>query len=209
MLRKAGLCLLGCCLVAGCAGPNRVSRGLDLRLNQLYVDSPTLAEVLLPVTVVGQSLAYSADLCFVNPWYFWSDVRVGRGTAYFYEDPVTPENVDPNDFPSVPEDPAPPSRPLDPGEPPPANVTETQQEATPAPRGPVPYTVQSGDTLASISRRYYGKPHHWKKIYMANQGVLTSADALRQARSLPFLPRRDRFALPRGVATCWSPLPTG
>jgi nucleoid-associated protein YgaU len=50
--------------------------------------------------------------------------------------------------------------------------------------GPVPYTVRAGDTLASISRRYYGKPHHWKRIYMANQNVLSSPDAIRPGQVL-------------------------
>jgi LysM repeat protein len=163
---------------------------LDLRLNQLYVDSPTLAEVLLPVTLAGQVLAVTSDACFVNPWYFWSDVRVGRGTAYFYSDPVTPENVDPDGFPPSPGNTLPGDTVPDPGEPPPANITAQPKEAEPVATAPVAYTVQSGDTLASISRRYYGRPHHWKRIYMANQNVLTSADALRpgQVIAIPATP---------------------
>jgi hypothetical protein len=183
-MKAQRLCLAGAVLAAGCAGPNRLSRGLDLRVNQLYVDSPTLAEVLLPVTFVGTNVALAADMCFVNPWYFWNDVRVGRGTAYFYRDPTTPDNEAPAPFEDG--DTLPPL-----GEPPPLPESPPPDVTTPVPPDEVrPHTVQIGDTLASISRRYYGRPHDWKRIYMANQNVLTSPDALRPGQVLAIPPER-------------------
>lgn len=40
-----------------------------------------------------------------------------------------------------------------------------------APRPPCWYTVRSGDTLARISRRFYGKTELWQRIKRANPGL--------------------------------------
>lgn len=39
------------------------------------------------------------------------------------------------------------------------------------------YTVQQGDTLKSLAKKYYGKSSKWKKIYDANKKKLSSASA--------------------------------
>ncbi len=50
------------------------------------------------------------------------------------------------------------------------------------------HTVASGDTLASIARRYYGNSKHWQRIYDANRSVIGSDPAalkIGQKLSLP------------------------
>ena len=50
------------------------------------------------------------------------------------------------------------------------------------------HTVASGDTLASIARRYYGNSKHWQRIYDANRSVIGSDPAalkVGQKLSLP------------------------
>jgi LysM repeat protein len=80
-----------CALDAGCAGPSKVSRGFDERVNQLYVDSPTLGQLAWPVEVAGTAVTKVVDWCAVNPWYFWGDVFEGQGTPYNYHSPIAPE----------------------------------------------------------------------------------------------------------------------
>ncbi len=66
---------------------------------------------------------------------------------------------------------------------------ETARQATaqddPDP-GAVPetYTVQSGDSLSGISRRFYGTPSRWIDIYQANRDRLSSENALRVGQEL-------------------------
>ena len=73
--------------------------------------------------------------------------------------------------------------------------TETQQQSTygqnqSATRSPTPasvprtYTVQSGDSLSSISRTMYGTPSRWIDIYQANRDQLSSENALRLGQEL-------------------------
>ena len=55
---------------------------------------------------------------------------------------------------------------------------------TPAARGPLPpgarqHTVVSGDTLASLSRRYYGNANRWQDIQRANAALLNGGTSLR------------------------------
>ncbi|HAK94151.1 MAG TPA: hypothetical protein DCM87_03885 [Planctomycetes bacterium] len=91
--RAGAVCILGVLIAvgAGCAGPSKISRGFDERVNQLNVDNPTLAEIAWPVEVVGTVTTKVVDWCAVNPWFFWEDVFVGRGTPYYYKNPVVPE----------------------------------------------------------------------------------------------------------------------
>ncbi len=96
MRTYARWCLWGavgawCMLGAGCAGPSVVSRGFDERVNQLYVDSPTLGQIAWPVEVAGTAVTKVIDWCAVNPWYFWGDVFKGQGTPYTYHSPIAPE----------------------------------------------------------------------------------------------------------------------
>ena len=49
---------------------------------------------------------------------------------------------------------------------------------------PRTYTVQSGDSLSSISRKVYGTPSRWIDIYQANRDRLSSENALRVGQEL-------------------------
>lgn len=49
---------------------------------------------------------------------------------------------------------------------------------------PQNYTVQSGDTLSTISTRFYGTPSRWIDIYQANRDRLSSENALRVGQEL-------------------------
>lgn len=73
--------------LAGCHGPQKLSRGLDEWANNGYIDSPwmfgnMLSHVLL---IAGGVLTWSFD-SVINTYYFWIDDAVplgtGKGTAY-------------------------------------------------------------------------------------------------------------------------------
>jgi LysM repeat protein len=49
---------------------------------------------------------------------------------------------------------------------------------------PRSYTVQSGDSLSSISRSVYGTPSRWIDIYQANRDRLSSENALKVGQEL-------------------------
>ncbi|MGE3166124.1 MAG: hypothetical protein AB7O52_14550 [Planctomycetota bacterium] len=83
--------LIGLALTASaCAGPSKLSRGLDQGYNQLYVNSPLVSELCLPFILVGGAGALVGDLLFVNPVYWWKDAIEGVGTPYYYRPPVVP-----------------------------------------------------------------------------------------------------------------------
>ena len=46
------------------------------------------------------------------------------------------------------------------------------------------YIVRQGDTLSKISKRYYGSPKKWHRIYEANRGVLEDPDVLKPGSKL-------------------------
>lgn len=80
--------------MAGCHGPQKLSRGLDEWANNGYIESPwvygnTLAHLLL---AVGTALTWTVD-SFINVYYFWiEDAKPfgdGKGTAYPFK-AVTP-----------------------------------------------------------------------------------------------------------------------
>jgi nucleoid-associated protein YgaU len=50
--------------------------------------------------------------------------------------------------------------------------------------GPQTHTVQSGDTLSTISQRYYGTPSRYMDIYQANRDRLKTANALKIGQQL-------------------------
>lgn len=57
--------------------------------------------------------------------------------------------------------------------------------ATPDPASvPRTHTVQSGDTLSTISSRYYGTPSRWIDIYQANRDRLRSENALKVGQEI-------------------------
>jgi len=49
---------------------------------------------------------------------------------------------------------------------------------------PRTYTVQSGDSLTSISRRFYGTPSRWIDVYQANRDRLANENALRVGQEI-------------------------
>ena len=49
---------------------------------------------------------------------------------------------------------------------------------------PKSYTVQSGDTLSKISKKFYGTANRWNDIYQANRDTLSSARSLREGQEL-------------------------
>jgi nucleoid-associated protein YgaU len=75
----------------------------------------------------------------------------------------------PTPIPVAPQIPAPPAQPA--------------PTPTPAPTPPAAgvrrHTVAKGDTLMSISQRYYGNRSRWKEIYAANRDVLPAENALK------------------------------
>ena len=40
------------------------------------------------------------------------------------------------------------------------------------------YTVEKGDNLSSISKRFYGKSKFWKQIYEANRDTIENPDLI-------------------------------
>lgn len=57
----------------------------------------------------------------------------------------------------------------------PPAAAERAPATTPAPAGKPAqtYTVQAGDTLEKISRRFYGRPDRWNLLYTANSDLLS------------------------------------
>lgn len=53
----------------------------------------------------------------------------------------------------------------------------TSAPASPSAGGDSTHVVASGDTLASISRKYYGNTKHWERIYSENKGLIGSDPA--------------------------------
>jgi LysM repeat protein len=51
-------------------------------------------------------------------------------------------------------------------------------------RAPRTYVVRDGDTLASISRRFYKSSSQWKKIRAANQGIVDDPGKLKAGQTL-------------------------
>jgi LysM repeat protein len=74
----------------------------------------------------------------------------------------------------------------------PSSVERVQR---PSPTQPIPtvvdpttvprtYVVQSGDSLSTISRRFYGTPSRWIDIYQANRDRLSSENALKVGQTI-------------------------
>ncbi|MFP4157892.1 MAG: LysM peptidoglycan-binding domain-containing protein [Opitutales bacterium] len=67
----------------------------------------------------------------------------------------------------------------------PRTSPEEARQADPDPASvPRSYTVQSGDTLSTISSRFYGTPSRWIDIYQANRDRLSSENALRVGQEI-------------------------
>ncbi len=72
----------------------------------------------------------------------------------------------------------------------PVQIQAQAPQQTAAQRSPNPasvprtYTVQSGDTLSAISKRFYGTPSRWIDIYQANRDRMSSESALRVGQEI-------------------------
>ena len=69
----------------------------------------------------------------------------------------------------------------------PPSVSSPQVVTSEAPSpasAPRTYTVQSCDTLSTISKRFYGTPSRWIDIYQANRDRLSSENALRVGQTI-------------------------
>jgi len=67
----------------------------------------------------------------------------------------------------------------------PVAVNAVSDAPTPSPTdAPRTYTVQSGDSLSGISRRFYGTPSRWIDIFQANRDRLSSENALRVGQTI-------------------------
>ena len=60
----------------------------------------------------------------------------------------------------------------------------TAEKAAPVRAGGRSYVVEHGDTLFSISRKFYKSPSHWKEIRDANKGKIESASKLKPGTTL-------------------------
>lgn len=102
------------------------------------------------------------------------DVPGGAQPQYAAPVPVTP--VAPIDPVPVQQQPQAPTRPVQAATPTPAPVP------TPPPAAPAAnfrrHVVSRGDTLMSISLRYYGNRSRWRDIFAANRDILPSETAL-------------------------------
>lgn len=61
---------------------------------------------------------------------------------------------------------------------------ETPSASKKPPRAPRTYVVRNGDTLASISRRFYKSSGHWKKIRDANRSIVDDPGKLKAGQTL-------------------------
>ncbi|MDR1433248.1 MAG: LysM peptidoglycan-binding domain-containing protein [Puniceicoccales bacterium] len=50
--------------------------------------------------------------------------------------------------------------------------------------GPMVHTVRGGETLSSISAKYYGTPHFWEKILRVNASTIEDPKSLRPGQKL-------------------------
>jgi hypothetical protein len=79
--------------VSGCWGPMKLTRQLDDWANQMYVDSPWLAQVLLYVGVFGIGFWITSiiDELILNPIDFWGESAFrGWGTPFNHTPPTVP-----------------------------------------------------------------------------------------------------------------------
>ena len=78
----------------GCWGPMSLSRGFDDWTNQLYVDTPWLAQLLFYISIIPAVwlVASAIDLLIVNVLDFWGESAFrGTGTPYIHRNPAVPE----------------------------------------------------------------------------------------------------------------------
>jgi hypothetical protein len=80
--------------LAGCHGPQKITRSLDEWANESYIESPWLVGNMLTHLVLSAATAVTWTVdSFINIYYFWVDDAKpfgnGKGTAYPFK-AVTP-----------------------------------------------------------------------------------------------------------------------
>ena len=60
----------------------------------------------------------------------------------------------------------------------------TPEEVVVKPSGPQTYTVQKGDTLFALARRFYNDQAKWKVIYEANKATIPDKDRIKVGQTL-------------------------
>lgn len=81
-------------VLAGCLGPNNLSRGFDDWVNQTYVDSPWLGQLLLYIGLIPAVYGVTTVLDFAigNVFDFWGQSAFrGTGTPFIHRNPAVPE----------------------------------------------------------------------------------------------------------------------
>lgn len=166
-------------LHTGCAGPDKLRRGLDESYNGSYMKNPALSQLLLPFYIVGSWGAAALDYVILNPYSFWGDAPKGTGVPYRYKNNAWAEYVgrygsEPGPLASTE------SRPATYYEPPPSSYSPSYTPPIPSNLNPgrSTYKVERGDTLRSISMKVYGTTDRWKDIYRKNSDVLTNPNRI-------------------------------
>lgn len=59
-----------------------------------------------------------------------------------------------------------------------STVTSTEEVVSGGGGGQQTYTVEKGDNLSSISKRFYGKSKFWKQIFEANRDTIENPDLI-------------------------------
>jgi nucleoid-associated protein YgaU len=62
--------------------------------------------------------------------------------------------------------------------------TPSSRSAAPPPASATTYTVQSGDTLSAISKKFYGNANDYMEIFNANRDQLTDPDKIKPGQVL-------------------------
>lgn len=178
MKRSLPAAIVVVALGAGCVGPSRLSRGLDEKVNQMYVDNPGLTGLLSPFILIGVGGCWLIDYCILNPFSFWGDVGRKQGTPYYYTNPRVREGVE-----------SPPA--AQPHEPPAYRSGSGAEPVRPVAHssGHTEHVVRPRETLRSIARDYYGDAARWKDIYEANRDVISDPNRVPANTVLRMPPR--------------------
>ena len=64
------------------------------------------------------------------------------------------------------------------------SVDSTAQSAAPSANGASTYTVQAGDSLSKISKKYYGDANQYMKIFEANRDALNDPNKIFPGQTL-------------------------
>jgi LysM repeat protein len=69
-------------------------------------------------------------------------------------------------------------------DPTPTRTAAPHQTSAPAAAGGTTYTVQSGDTLSAISKKFYGNANDYMEIFNANRDQLSDPDKIKPGQVL-------------------------